>query len=84
MDVSRACEPGWTDASFVDMGCLFFNTTLVHYWEANEFCRWEQTAGLMELDTREQLEYISLQLQLLELQMGQQFTWWAGGSDLGR
>ena len=40
--------------------------------------------GMMELETREQMEYISLQLQLLEMQMGQQFTWWAGGSDLGR
>ena len=38
----------------------------------------------MELDTREQVDYISLQLQLLEMQLGQQFTWWAGGTDMGR
>ena len=38
----------------------------------------------MELDTRDQLEFISLQLQLLEMEMGQQFTWWAGGTDMGR
>ena len=37
-----------------------------------------------ELVTREQMEYISLQLQLLEMQMGQQVTWWAGGTDMGR
>ena len=82
--MSTACEPGWTDASFVDMGCLLFDSEPRHYWEANEFCVWDRKAGMVELDTREQMEYISLQLQLLEMQMGQQFTWWAGGSDLGR
>ena len=84
MSVTRACDQGWTDASFVDMGCLFFDTESRHYWEAAEFCTWERKAGLMELVAREQMEYISLQLQLLEMQMGQQVTWWAGGTDMGR
>ena len=63
--MSSACDPGWTDASFVDMGCLFFDTEPRHYWEAAEFCTWERKAGMMELVTREQLEYINLQLQVL-------------------
>merc|ERR1711971_1312440 len=48
-----SCPEDWTDASFVDMGCLYFNNTERLDWmEANEYCQTrlpELNSSLVEL-----------------------------------
>ena len=40
IDVSGACPDKWLDASFMEMGCLFFNNTAAVNWEeANVVCK---------------------------------------------
>ena len=50
---SGSCPEDWTDASFVDMGCLYFNNTERLDWmEANEYCQTrvpELNSSLVEL-----------------------------------
>ena len=35
---SETCDPGWSDAHFVNMGCLYFVTEEMNIDDANEFC----------------------------------------------
>ena len=80
--VSAACEPGWMDASSVNLGCLKFGTEAVSYQEANSFCQ-ENGAFLIEIFSAVQMEFMVMELQLLETLTGARF-YWGGGTDLNR
>merc|ERR1712107_639869 len=41
---SGACPSGWVDASFVDMGCLFFNST-------EALASWDDSATMCQMAT---------------------------------
>merc|ERR1711874_668292 len=55
---SNPCPAGWVQATFVDMGCLFFNYELQLggcNWEAaNLYCQAQHNASLVEIFTEEQ------------------------------
>ena len=77
-----ACDPGWMDASFQNMGCLFFENTAMNFEAAIQFCG-ESNAHLVEVQTEAQMDFLVMELQSLETLIGQ-YNWWGGASDSGR
>ena len=82
---SGSCPEGWIDASFVKMGCLYFDSTApLSSWDAtSSMC---QTATpnstLVEITSEEQMAFIQMELDMLadhELPR----HWWTAGTDVG-
>merc|ERR1719244_333719 len=81
---SSSCPPHWVQASWVDMGCLLFNSTTDLTWlEANSYCQTMENTYSVEIQTEEQLEFLQMQLSVLEDHEGKKH-WWTGGNDIGR
>ena len=83
--LESSCPDGWLDASFVSMGCLLLDQSsgkLGNYtWDsANNWCRGFGGA-LVEIGNEEQLEFLRLQLQLFEEEVGEERYWWTSGTD---
>merc|ERR1712236_44979 len=50
------CPDKWLDASFVQMGCLLFDSSKALDWDdANNFCQFDKNSSLVELKKVEQL-----------------------------
>merc|ERR1712172_383907 len=79
-----SCPEDWTDASFVDMGCLYFNNTERLDWmEANEYCQTglpELNSSLVELKTSEQLAFLQM---LLDFDSDFAAGSWIAGTNVG-
>merc|ERR1711945_85221 len=74
------CKDGWFDASFLELGCLLFNSTASYSWEeANVYCQRTEQARLVEISSSAQLDFVQMELGLL----GGDY-WWTSGTDLGR
>merc|ERR1711892_1565600 len=81
---TNPCPIHWVQATFVDMGCLLFNSTATYTWEAaTEYCYTFENSSLVELQTAEQLEYLNMEMNVLGDHEGYHY-WWTGGTDLGR
>ena len=60
----NSCDPGWFDASFLDLGCIQFDFTYNATWEeANNYCQ-QKDAQVIELSNLFQLGACSFCLQL--------------------
>ena len=82
--VGRSCPDKWVDASFVDMGCLMFYSNSSMTWEeANVYCQESHKATLVEFGTQEQLDFVRMELEVLEELNGPK-NWWTSGTDIGR
>merc|ERR1712226_1730243 len=58
---TSTCPEKWIDASFVDMGCLLFNSTTTMDWEsANTYCQGAPNATLVEIATEMQLAFVQM------------------------
>ena len=83
---SGPCPEQWTDASFVDMGCLFFNVTHPLSWiDANEHCQMkmpERNSSLVDIRTAEQLAFLQMLLDFGDHVQGVSGSWIAG-TDVG-
>merc|ERR1711874_85602 len=78
------CPPSWVDGSFVDMGCLMLNANSSMSWEeASSYCHTSHSGRLVEFRFPEQLEFVQMELEVLEEHDGQRL-WWTSGTDLGR
>ena len=76
-DGTNTCPEGWVDSSLVNMGCIFLGTS-PHTWdEASKLCQ-GLNGTLVEIEDEMQMEFLQMQLQLLE---GPDATrpFWAGG-----
>ena len=80
---SDSCDPGWSDAHFVNMGCIYFGTEEMTIDDANEFCGLNNSAHLVEALTSSQMDFLVNQLQLLEIHTGHK-NYWGGATDFGR
>merc|ERR1712105_45064 len=81
----KVCADGWIQATWVDLGCLLFNTTTkVNWMEANVFCQGVENGRLVEIQTEEQLEFVQMELDAIDDHETGQLDWWTGGNDLGR
>merc|ERR1712107_723328 len=90
---SGACPSGWVDASFVDMGCLFFNSTeaLASWDDSATMCQMATpNATLVEILTENQMAFVQMEIELLEAHEGVHYwwtallTWESTGSGSGR
>ena len=52
------CADGWIQATWVDLGCVLFNSTKILNWEeANIACQEVENGRLLEIRTEEQLDF---------------------------
>merc|ERR1711892_326667 len=80
----KVCLSGWVQATWVDLGCLLFNTTtLVDWEEAATACQAVENGRLVEIQTEEQMEFVQMQLDVIDNHEANS-NWWTGGTDLGR
>ena len=81
---SGACSSGWVDASFVEMGCLYFNSTEAKTWDDSVISCQMATpnASLVEILTENQMAFVQMEIELLEAHEGKHY-WWTGATDVG-
>merc|ERR1712113_1052770 len=83
--VSGACPEKWLDASFMEMGCLFFNNTAAMSWEeANISCKKYSNATLVDIQSEMQMSFLQMELDVIDNAMGTNHQWWTAGTDVGR
>ena len=82
---SDACPENWLDASFMEMGCLFFNSTAGMTWEeAYISCKKNSNANLVEIQSEVQMGFLQMELDVTDNAMGAKHYWWTAGTDVGR
>eukprot|EP00091_Calanus_sinicus_P006968 TRINITY_DN17803_c0_g1_i1.p1 TRINITY_DN17803_c0_g1~~TRINITY_DN17803_c0_g1_i1.p1 ORF type:complete len:184 (-),score=43.45 TRINITY_DN17803_c0_g1_i1:78-605(-) len=80
---NNPCPHPWVQATSYDMGCILFSYTMTLTWEqANVYCNAEENATLVKIRTAEQLEFLQMELYLLEESVGK-YYWWTAGTDIG-
>merc|ERR1712126_436427 len=83
---SGSCPSGWVDdASFVDMGCLFFNSTkaLASWDDSASMCQMATpNASLVEILNETQMAFVQMNIELLEAHEAPRH-WWTGATDVG-
>ena len=83
-ETSATCPDKWLDASFVEMGCLFFNNTAAVDWEeANVICKEYSNATLVDIKTEMQMGFLQMELDVIANAEGASHNWWTAGTDLG-
>ena len=80
---SGSCEEGWYDASFVDLGCIHFAKEKLFYNQANIFCQ-NNWSHLIEIHTPGQMDFIRMELEILDEGLSAEQFWWTAGTDYGR
>ena len=80
---SGPCEPGWVDATDLDLGCLLIGNDYGTFQDANTFC-YNNSAHLVEIFTENQMDFMLMQLEFLETVTGRGRAYWAGGTDWNR
>merc|ERR1712004_296194 len=84
-ETSATCPDKWLDASFVEMGCLFFNNTAAVDWEeANVICEKYSNATLVDIQSEIQMGFLQMELDVIASVEGTPHYWWTAGTDVGR
>merc|ERR1712004_834738 len=84
-ETSEACPEKWLDASFMEMGCLFFNNTAGGSWEeAYISCKKYSNATLVEIQSEMQMGFLKMELDVIANAEGTKHHWWTAGTDVGR
>ena len=66
IDVSGDCPHKWLDASFLEVGCLFFNDTAAVNWEeANMVCKKYSKSTLVDIQSEMQMGFLQMELDLI-------------------
>ena len=82
-DVSDACPDNWLDASFMEMGCLFFNNTAAVNWEeANMVCKKYSKSTLVDIQLEMQMGFLQMELDLIAKSEGTTQRWWTAATDI--
>merc|ERR1719187_1730573 len=76
------CPEGWMDASYMDLGCIFFANRGFSWADADNYCQ-ENSSALIEVYSQTHMDFIRSELFVLENFVGEH-VWWTGGSDVGR
>ena len=78
-EMENPCPRDWVQATFVEMGCLYFESTEKFTWDqAAAYCQTMQNATLVEIYSEEQFDFVQMMTD------GLYDTWWTGGTDAGR
>merc|ERR1712012_1537680 len=85
-ETSGNCPEKWLDASFMEMGCLFFNNTKEVDWEeANVICeKFSSNATLVDIQSEMQMGFLQMELDVIANAEGESHSWWTAGTDVGR
>merc|ERR1712037_890581 len=71
------CPEKWFDASFLEMGCLYFNTTQAFTWDdANTMCQMNTNSTLVDIVTEMQMSFLSMELDVIANAEGATRAWW--------
>ena len=77
------CPKHWVEGIWVELGCLLLNTTQGYSWEdASNYCQ-RQNSSLVEIYNQEQMEFIQMELTIVDDLSGDHY-WWTAGTDMGR
>merc|ERR1711934_910860 len=79
------CPDGWVDASFVEMGCLYFNSTkaLSSWDDTSSMCQTATpNATLVEIRTEMQMAFVEMEIGVLADHESPRY-WWTAGTDVG-
>ena len=81
--VNGQCEDNWIEEYSIGLGCLFIYRGSSTFDEAREFCE-KRNSSLIELDSKNQLDRVSV---LLKTESGDhdhtKIKWWGGAIQLG-
>merc|ERR1712126_787768 len=78
------CPEKWLEASFMDMGCLYFNSTKDLNWEdANSICQMNSNSTLVDISTEVQMGFLQMELDVIANAEGTTHYWWTAGTDVG-
>merc|ERR1711915_5092 len=79
-----SCKSGWFDASWINLGCLLFNSSTAMNWErANTYCQQDEDARLIEVKREDQFDFLRMELDLIDDHESRRH-WWTSGTDIGR
>ena len=79
------CPENWIEASFVDMGCLYFNSTkaLPSWDDTITTCQIATpNSTLVEIMTEQQMAFIQMEIDVLADHEGARH-WWTSATDAG-
>merc|ERR1719266_207530 len=77
------CPEKWLDASFVEMGCLFFNSTASMTWEdANLACQRSSNSTSVVITSEIQMGFLQMELDVIANAEGEAHWWWTAGTDI--
>merc|ERR1712181_128793 len=83
-ETTANCPDKWLDASFMDMGCLYFNSTQGLTWDdANSVCAMSSNSTLVDIATEVQMGFLQMELDVMANAEGTTHQWWTAGTDLG-
>merc|ERR1712181_20810 len=77
------CPHKWVDASFVDMGCLYFNATAALTWEESNLMCQMSSSTLIDIATEVQMGFLQMELDVIANAEGTLHLWWTAGTDVG-
>merc|ERR1712212_335449 len=77
------CPEFWEPGHSVGLGCLLFYGAKHSWNQAEQFCRTQQNATLVEILTEDQLAFIEMYLDLFSDLLPFPNTWWTGARDVG-
>jgi hypothetical protein len=79
------CDPAWVQATFVHMGCLYFEPELRLSWDmAGQYCQDEHNATLVEIEDTDQFDVVQMNLEMLAEHEGGAQYWWTAATDSSR
>merc|ERR1711953_271951 len=77
------CPDKWLDASFAEMGCLFFNSTEALTWEdANLACQRSSNSTSVVITSEIQMGFLQMELDVIANAEGTAHNWWTAGTDI--
>ena len=83
-DIGGCCPEFWEPAHSVGLGCLFFYGRAKFSWDqAQQFCRTQENATLVEIMTEDQVAFLEIYLELFSDELPYLNTWWTGATDVG-
>ena len=80
--INGKCEDGWIEEYFSGLGCLWFYKGSLTFDHAKHFCE-KKESRLIELETKDQLDRVSVVLKNVSGAFAPTWIWWGGAIQVG-
>merc|ERR1712168_629233 len=78
------CPDKWVDATFVDMGCLYFNSSAdMTFDDASSMCQMGSNSTLLAITSEMQMAFVQMELNVIADHEDASRYWWTAGTDVG-